>query len=62
MVAQAREYSGLGDDAVGEIQGVEERIVANTSKLQRIDSLGQSLQQMSHNLVGSVRAFKVREV
>ena len=58
---QTRRYSGLRADAMGEMQGIERMIEANSSNLQRIDLLGQSLQRMSGDLVGSVSAFRTRE-
>jgi len=61
VVEQARQYSGLSEDAVGEMQGIERMIVANSSNLNRIDLLGQSLQRMSGDLIVSVKAFRTRE-
>ncbi len=61
VVEQARHYHELSEDAVGELQGIERMIVANSSNLKRIDLLGQSLQRMAGDLVHSVRAFRTRE-
>ncbi len=61
VVEQARHYNALSEDAVGELQGIERMIAANSSNLKRIDLLGQSLQRMAGDLVHSVRAFRTRE-
>ncbi len=60
MMAQARRYSGLSEDAVSEMTGIEQTIAANSANLQRIDSLGQLLALMSGKLTESVKAFQVR--
>jgi methyl-accepting chemotaxis protein len=60
VVQQARAYSILGDDAVGELQGIERMIVSNSANLKRLDSLGQALQKMAGDLVESVKTFRTR--
>jgi methyl-accepting chemotaxis protein len=60
-VQHSRQYSQFGDDALAEMQGIERMIVANSGNLNRIDLLGQSLQRMSRDLIGSIRAFRTRE-
>jgi methyl-accepting chemotaxis protein len=61
VVEQARAYSALGEDAVGEMQGIERMIATNSTNLKRIDSLGQALQKMAGDLVESVKTFQTRE-
>ncbi len=61
VVQQARSYSSLGEDAVGEMQGIERMIASNSTNLKRIDSLGHSLQKMAGDLVESVKGFRTRE-
>jgi len=60
VVEQARAYSILGDDAVGELQGIERMIVSNSTNLKRIDSLGHALEKMAGDLVESVKTFRTR--
>lgn len=60
VVNQAREYNELSEDAVGEMQGIDRMIAANSTNLRRIDGLVQSLQTMSATLVESVRAFRTQ--
>lgn len=61
IVQHAQRYGQLSDDAVGEMQGIERIIVANSSNLKRIDLLGQSLHNMSGDLIASVKLFRTRE-
>jgi methyl-accepting chemotaxis protein len=61
IVQQARAYSELSEDAVGEMQGIERIIVSNSANLKRIDTLGHSLQKMAGDLVESVRTFRTIE-
>jgi methyl-accepting chemotaxis protein len=61
VVRHSHQYSQLGDDALAEMQGIERMIVANSGNLNRIDRLGQSLQRMSGDLIGSISAFRTRE-
>ncbi len=60
IVQQSGDYAELSDDAVAEMQGIERKIVATSSSLERIDLLAQSLQRMSGDLIGSVQAFRTR--
>jgi len=61
VMDQARQYSGLSDDATQEIQGIEQIVRASSGHLKRIDVLGQSLEAMSMHLGESVRSFRTRE-
>jgi len=61
IVQHSHQYSTLSENAAAEMRTIERMIVANSSNLDRIDVLGQSLQSMSKDLVGSVRSFRTRE-
>ena len=58
MVQQARDYGGLSEDAVREMQGVERIIAANSRNLQRIDGLGKNLARMAGDLAQSMEVFR----
>jgi len=58
IVEHSRHYTSLREDAAAEMQGIEKIIVANSANLKRIDLLGQSLNRMSADLVGSVQSFR----
>ncbi len=60
MMEQAKGYGTLGMDAMQEMLGIGSVIGINALNLERIDSLGQSLERMSSDLVESVQLFKTR--
>lgn len=59
VVEQATQYGGLSEDAVLELQGIEQMIAVNSKNLGRIDLLGVSLGEMSGDLVKSVQVFRM---
>ena len=61
VVQQASAYSVLGEEAVSEMQQIARMVVSNSANLERIDTLGQSLQRMAGDLVTSVKAFRTAE-
>jgi methyl-accepting chemotaxis protein len=61
LIQTSRQYSALSDDAASHIETVERMISANSTDLQRIDSLGQSLQSMALDLGASSRPFHFRK-
>jgi methyl-accepting chemotaxis protein len=62
VVEQARKYGGLRGETTAQMKDFERMIETNCADLSRIDVLGQSLQRMSGDLVGSVKAFRTQAV
>lgn len=60
MMEQAKGYGALGLDAMQEMLGIGSVIGVNAINLERIDTLGQSLERMSSDLVESVQVFRTR--
>ena len=58
VVQQATTYSVLGEEAVSEMQQIARMVLSNSANLERIDTLGQSLQRMATDLVSSVKSFR----
>jgi len=60
VVEGGKQYAALRREITGQVEGIEATVIANTSNLERMDVLGQTLQRMSADLIGSVRAFRTR--